>query len=91
MIYLGVTPVPLPRQNLVYDLRKQTELNAVDVMSATVYFWCLLAFSLIADPKLHENDQARLSRRIVFQVFAGHQPVHVAKLVSALYLWPRKL
>ena len=59
-------------------------MNAVDTMSATVYFWCLLAFSLVADPKLHENENDRQSRRMTFQVFAVHQAVHIAILVSAL-------
>jgi hypothetical protein len=82
MICLGFTQLPLGRQNLVYALRKLTELNALDTISATVYFWCLLTARLTADPKLHKNDLARLSHWIVCQVFAGHQPVHVAKLVS---------
>jgi hypothetical protein len=36
----------------------------------------------LVDLELHKDDLARLSRRMGLQVFAMHQAVHVAMLVS---------
>jgi hypothetical protein len=67
----------------------ERESNAVGSVITTPCFWCLVMASLVASLELYENDLARFSRGMISQVFAMHQAVHVAMLVSVscLCVW----